>query len=911
MKSSRSGRELFRVNAVTAGCLVALLAAGSVQAQQQLETVVVTGIRKGIEDAISVKKNKDSIVEAISAEDIGKLPDSSIAESIARLPGVTAQRVAGRASNISIRGMSGDFSTALLNGREQVSTGDNRGVEFDQYPSELLSGVVIYKTPDGELIGQGLSGTIDLQTVRPLNFKNRFIGANARKEKSGVGTEFEGSGKRLNFSYIDQFADRTLGVAFGAARLQSDVTTGRKETYATNNTVKFNAASGQICAGWKGDDDCRGFLGLPNTATFQTVTVNNGFKYFNDTTDQTRDGMMGVVQWKPSKGFEAVLDLYYSKFERDTTKRGLEIQVEDTWRSSKDDPRYPGWINPVIQDGRLTSATWTNVNPLSRHIWEPRNDTLRSAGLNVRLGDGSGWTLTTDLSYSSAKRDERIIELEAGIPTPGRVTVANYDQITALQFNYADPNLVKLMDPEGWGQNGYDKTIINNDKIQAGRLTASTALEGFFDRLNLGINRTKREKTKSADEYFLRLPGGANSTANLPAGAGSVTVGGTGGQFNAIAFDPASVYPSAYNRPANVNGDILRKGWSVTEEVSTAFAKASINSELMGLPLRGNVGAQLMHTNQSSTAPEFDRTNAGGFRLRTDGKSYNDVLPSANLVLELGDDQTLRLGAAKVLARARMDQLSANRSAEVGGDSKWSGGGGNARLDPYRAVAVDLSYEKYWGTKAYLSAAVFNKSLDSYIFDFTDTQFDFTGFLNTSGRVPSTNIGRFTQPRNGKGGYVRGYELAASLPLERVWDPLQGFGVVGSFANTRSGIQPFGDGDTRPLPGLSRKVANLTLYYEANGFQARVSKRYRSDFLGEVQGFGADREYTFIKSESILDAQVGYEFQSGFLKGLSALLQVNNLNNEAFQRYNQSTGQIIDTVKYGKTYLLGVTYKLQ
>ncbi|WP_374661189.1 TonB-dependent receptor [Inhella sp.] len=909
MKSS-SGRDLFKVNAVTAGCLVALLASGAVQAQQQLDTVVVTGIRKGIEDAISVKKNKDSIVEAISAEDIGKLPDSSIAESIARLPGVTAQRVAGRASNISIRGMSGDFSTALLNGREQVSTGDNRGVEFDQYPSELLSGVVIYKTPDGELIGQGLSGTIDLQTVRPLNFKSRFIGANARKEKSGVGTEFEGSGKRFNFSYIDQFANRTFGVALGAARLQSEVTTGRKETYSTNNTVKFDRTSGQICAGWRSDDECRGFLSLPG-ANFETVTVNNGFKYFNDTTDQTRDGVMSVLQWKPNKSVEAVLDMYYSKFERDTIKRGLEIQVEDTWRGSKDDPRYPGWINPTVQGGRLISATWTNVNPLSRHIWEPRNDTLRSTGLNVRIGDGSGWTFTSDLSYSAGKRVERIVELEAGIPTPGRVTVSNYDQVTGLQFNYADPSLVKLMDPEGWGQNGYDKTIITDDKIQAGRLTASTALEGFFDRLNLGLNQSKREKRKSADEYFLRLPGGAGSTANLPAGAGGVTVGGTGGQFNAISFHPSQVYPSAYDRPANVNGDILRKGWGVSEEVSTAFAKATINSEFLGMPLRGNVGAQLMHTNQSSTAPEFDRTNAGGFRLRTDGKSYNDILPSANLVLELGNDQTVRLGAAKVLARARMDQLSANRSGEVGGDSKWSGGGGNAKLDPFRAVALDLSYEKYWGTKAYVSAAVFNKDLDSYIFDFTDDKFDFTGFINTSGRVPSTNIGRFTQPRNGKGGYVRGFELAASLPLDRLWKPLEGFGLVGSYANTKSGIQPFGDGDTRPLPGLSRKVSNLTVYYEAHGFQARVSNRKRSDFLGEIQGFGADREYTFIKGESIIDAQLGYEFQSGILKGLSALLQVNNLNNEAFQRYNQGTGQIIDTVKYGKTYLMGVTYKLQ
>ncbi|KAB2848708.1 MAG: TonB-dependent receptor plug domain-containing protein, partial [Sphingopyxis terrae] len=107
----------------------------------ELDTVVVTGIRRGIESAISVKRDSTSIVEAISAEDIGKLPDVSIAESLARLPGLAAQRVAGRAQVISVRGLSPDFSTTLLNGREMVSTGDNRSVEFDQYPSELVSGV--------------------------------------------------------------------------------------------------------------------------------------------------------------------------------------------------------------------------------------------------------------------------------------------------------------------------------------------------------------------------------------------------------------------------------------------------------------------------------------------------------------------------------------------------------------------------------------------------------------------------------------------------------------------------------------------------------------------------------------------------------------------------------------------------
>jgi iron complex outermembrane receptor protein len=173
---------------------------------KQLDVVEVTGIRRGIESAINLKQESTSIIEAVSAEDIGKLPDSSIAESIARLPGLAAQRVAGRATTISIRGLAGDFSTTLLNGREQVSSGDNRGVEFDQYPSELLSSVVVYKTPDSTLVAQGISGTVDLQTVRPLSLGKRVVSLNARYEKNSTGEVnpgYDDTGYRISASYID------------------------------------------------------------------------------------------------------------------------------------------------------------------------------------------------------------------------------------------------------------------------------------------------------------------------------------------------------------------------------------------------------------------------------------------------------------------------------------------------------------------------------------------------------------------------------------------------------------------------------------------------------------------------------------------------------------------------------------
>jgi len=119
----------------------------------QLDTVVVKGIRYSIETSVATKRNSNSIVEAVSAEDIGKLPDASVAESLARLPGLTGQRgTDGRVNVISIRGLSPAFSGALLNGREIVSSNDGRAVEYDQFPSELIGSATVYKTPNAALI---------------------------------------------------------------------------------------------------------------------------------------------------------------------------------------------------------------------------------------------------------------------------------------------------------------------------------------------------------------------------------------------------------------------------------------------------------------------------------------------------------------------------------------------------------------------------------------------------------------------------------------------------------------------------------------------------------------------------------------------------------------------------------------
>ncbi|MDH5329951.1 MAG: TonB-dependent receptor, partial [Aquincola sp.] len=699
------------------------------------------------------------------------------------------------------------------------------------------------------------------------------------------------TGNRFNISYIDQFADRTVGVAVGFARLKQDVEKQRTETYDTQNTAQDPTLNGGV-----------------------QFTYNQGFKYFVDTTSETRDGAMAVLEFKPNKQLSSTVDIFYSKFDKEIVKRGIEAQMNDSWKGVGN-YQYPTLTNPVFDNNRLISGVWGNVNPLSRHIWEPRNDELNSVGWNTKYKFADKWTANVDLSYSSAKSTERITEMEAGQfdtvnnrPLPENVTIANYNQIASLQYDRSNLSTLRLTDPESWGQNGYDKIITTDDKIKALRLSAQHDLEGMFSKVDFGINHTQRDKTKSAEEAFLRLLGRTNDNpgAPLPAGATALPIPGT--NLTTVAFDPASAL-SAYRFDANVNGDILRKGWKVNEKITTLFAKADVDTQLFGLPVRGNVGVQIVNSDQSSTAAIVDNTSQGapaGFR--TDGKRYTDFLPTANLIFDLSGDQIVRVGLGRQMARPRMDQLSAFSRSEVGTNGVWTGSGGNPKLDPFRATALDVSYEKYFGTRGYVAAAAFYKDLGSYILDIKNPAFDFTGFPNLSGRTPISNIGEFTAPINGSGGSISGVELAASVPLNLLSPTLDGFGIQASASFTDSKIKPFGDADTRPLPGLSKNVATLTAYYEKYGFSARVAARNRSKFIAEIEGFGADREYKFAKAETVTDLQLGYEVQSGPAKGLNFLLQINNVTNEPYIELD-GAGNQTKLDKYGKTYLFGVSYK--
>ena len=854
------------------------------------DQIVITGFRASLQNAINVKKKADQIVESVSAEDIGKLPDASIGESIARLPGLTSQRLAGRANSVAIRGLGPDLSATTMNGRPQTSTGEQRNVEFDQFPSETVSRIDVYKSPMASLVNQGLVGTVDIKTIRPLEIKDRIISFGVRGTYADMGkvnAESRDKGFRATGTYANKFADDTIGLALAAAYTD--------DPYQSQEFEAWGYA----------DSGANKIIG--------------GIKPFGVSSRVKRAAFQGTLQFAVTPNLTVTADAFYSHFTDKQIKRGIEFPL--AWSGAS--------LTPSGTTGNLiTGGTFSGVGAVVNNHGYERNSDIFTGGLNAKYAGDDGWSAMFDFGYSKTKRNELSLESNSGtvngdpkvLDTLAFVSDARGTHFTSHVLDYSNPNLIVLTDPLGWGggspaghQEGYYNDGKINDEIKSFQAQVAREFDdSLISKLSTGMYYTDRTKSKTPEEYYLNLANGARSLVLPSQYRLDPTNFAQIGSGAMLSYDPfALLRDGVLVKTPNTSKDIPAKAYSVTERLMSIFLQADLRGKMGAADLTGNIGVLAQNTEQKSSGIINLATFPASQTSTTQGANYWDVLPSLNLALRFPSNFVIRFAAAREIQRPRLDDLKVARDYSYSiTNMRISGSGGNPQVRPYRAWAADLNIEKYFASKGYLGLQMFYKKFDSFIYR-APAVFDYTGLpITIPPGFPVNMIGTITQPINVKNGSIYGAELAGTMPFEVLVPALEGFGVTGGVGYTKTNITPTLGGTSEDIPD-SKWVANGTVFFEKYGFNARASMRYRSSFVGKFVGFGGELVDKRVLGETIVDAQIGYDFKEGSaMNGLSVYLQGQNLTNEPeVSIANNSALQIMNYQTYGRRFMAGFTYK--
>ncbi|MEM6818616.1 MAG: TonB-dependent receptor [Pseudomonadota bacterium] len=919
-----------------------------------IDEVVAVGFRASLTNAISTKRNSDAVVESVSAEDIGRLPDISIAESLARLPGVTAQRTGGQANALNIRGLDQGLIQTTLNGREQVATSGGRAIEFSQYPSELIAGADVYKSPEARLIEGGLAGTVALKLARPLDGPtdqlHRFT-SNLRgsfNDLAGDTFDADDYGYRASLTYQGILADETLGVTLGYARLvQPNVETRfGSDTFTQTGT----------------DDDGNG---TNNFIPFRYSAEELGG-------EDVRDGLIVGLQWQPNDSFELVFDGYYSKFDSTGFARGVTLLGPQSIGGGTT-LTNPSIVNDVVVGGTFTRTAAPPItdpdNPFTTGACcggfgiTPSSDTqtrdfedeLTTLGLGASRDVGA-WTISGDISYSNSDAfapDARIIlhqvnngfQLEDNVvfnfqqdglnvpsvfsfdnnfgDNPGQVAVGgiqafpteNEDELTAIatEFEYAFSD--GPFSTVQFGARYSDRTA---SQVRSGFSLGNDAGFYQFAQNNNGVraNPFVTETIPGFSPVFIdpSLYSVQNFNGDFAGYPSYLAI-----DFNSVMALFPNVSPNQQQGRDAITGDsqdfLLTETFDINEETLAAFVQLNFDNELGGIPVRGNFGVRYVDTTQGSDSNTILNGAVEPISIESD---YDEVLPSLNVAFELNDQNILRFAAARVIARSDLFDLRAGNTVMVDSNTGMVGGnGGNTNLEPFRADQVDLSWEHYTDSGGIYAVAAFYKGLDTFVISQTQ-QLDFVanGFLDPDNVSlnPGTTlnpIGEFNAPANGRGGYVRGIELAMTQTFDSLPAPFNGFGISANYSYTESSVSLpdtfSGRGGSISLPGLSDNVFNATLFYERGGFETRVGYRYRDEFITRQRGIGV--QLPISDAEQTIDFQASYRFEEGGrAEGIQLLFQVNNLTDEPLATYFTTPQQLSSVGNFGRQYFFGFSY---
>jgi len=878
-------------------------------ASEELETVLVTGIRASLAESLEVKRQSQAVVDVITSEDVGKFPDKNVAEALQRVSGVSISREFGEGERVSIRGTAPNLNRTQLNGHS-IATADwfvldqlsaTRSFNYLMLPTEVIGQTEVYKGSQADFEEGGIGGTVNIKTRNPLDLPSTTFTASLQGSYTELADTTDPQVGGL-FSWKNEA--ESVGILVAAIYQERNI---------RRDGIEFLGYSDRVIADQGG----------------ATVAVPDllGSALFEQ--DRVRTGANFGLQFRPSDALDINLTGLYSKLEADNFNHNYMAWFSNMFGAGEQP------TNTTVKDGSLVGGSFAQ----SANGWGVVYDAI--------LRDAETETSSLDLDVSFDASDTLTLHGKVGATkAEGRTSVQPFWESqarTGFDWDFSngvpevdftnisdrtDPNSLPVL---GWAS---QNQFLNEDDEFYAYADAEFKVEmGAISSFKVGLKYTDHERdvniTYGQTRGLLGPTGCNGAPCDLAFAAGDVTPGdfladiarpGTVdsyrlvsearlreiyGALDFVEYDPndPNIVANWPNFPTNHFGPL--ESFVVNEKTLGGYAMANFEAE----GIRGNFGVRFVQTKQQSdgwqvgvtpSTPGATNNPFGLIAPLSIDHDYTDVLPSANIVFDLTEVVLLRFGAARVMARPEYNRIAPTITSFT--PLLFTGTGGNPGLDPYRANQFDLSAEWYFGEGSLLAASLFYKDMDTYVVNGSGPERLPTEIVDPNDSRLSDpdadcqNIGpalygciyQIDRPVNGPGGDIQGVEFSWQQPI------VGGFGMIANYTYSDASSD---NGD--PVPGNSENTANLTAYFENERFGARLSYNYRSEyFIDNDRG-----RQLYSDATDSLDLSINVQLTDNFALTFDG---VNLLDEELFQYYDGLTSRPARYYDNGPIYYFGV-----
>ncbi|MCG9711312.1 TonB-dependent receptor [Shewanella insulae] len=761
-----------------------------------IEKIEVRGLRASMKASINAKRFSDAVVDAVTAEDIGKFPDGDVGESLGRIPGVSVNRQFGQGQQVSIRGASAQLTRTLLNGHSVASTGwfdqqaIDRSFNYSLLPPEMISGIEVYKSSQADITEGGIGGTVVVKTRKPLDLEANTLFLSA---KGDYGTVSEETDPALSGLYSWANEDETFGVLVSAAGSQTD--------YQRNGI--------ETLLGW----------GEIVPTTFQQ--------------DRERTAYNIAAQYRPTDNLEFGLTVTSLDLKANNANTSIFLFPTQQGVSTCNQTNAAGVCTDITHTGEggfAWAQTWAREAEMSSDTYdldfkyEGDNFTLEGRVGNTKADGGT--SLTSNYGNSIGQPGDFAGHYDA---TGEKILI----DIANKSFDAGDFN--DQLATAGWAL----KKQPNTDEETYAQVDLTFPVDfGAITAIKAGVRYADHDVTQQTDAAIV---------GDIVAKDASEYYSGTISSGAGFTLPKPNFDAMIRDAKASVDGFTRDKSGYGTLNEKNLAAYAMANFEAEGI--RGNFGLRFISTDIESDYYALSSSGQFADELSTDKSSYSDVLPSINVTFDLAPDLLLRTTAAQVMSRPNYADLFATSTLPglndgTPGNEKLNRG--SVALDPFKATQADVSLEWYFGGEGLASLTYFIKDVSSFIttrqklnqqIGIEDNDLKAQG--GSACGVGVYDCWTVSEKYNANGGRIEGVELQ----LQDSFENGLGYSVNYTFADAGSPAENYPD-EVGVFSDSSKHTVNLVGYYEMESFSARLAYNWRSEYMiRELPGFYGNRQH--------------------------------------------------------------------